>query len=154
MAGTFSQPRMRLLANGVALPVIRADVRQTGYYGASKFSATLAAFGDAAHGPALWAGTDTYDVELQGGVLAAGAAEGAAGWQSLFMGQADEELEIDLDRGTVTLQGRDYSGRADGRQDGGDVQQPDAGADRDHTGRPGRLAGRGEQHGATGRAVL
>jgi phage protein D len=111
MSGSFNQPRMRLLANGVALPVLRADVRQTGYYGASKFSATLAAFGDAAHGPAFWAGSDTYDVEIQGGFLAAGAAEGAASWQSLFMGQADEDLEIDLDRGTVSLQGRDYSGK-------------------------------------------
>ena len=51
MGGIFNQPRMRLLANGVALPVLRADIRQTGYYGASKFSATLAVFGDAA----LWA---------------------------------------------------------------------------------------------------
>jgi phage protein D len=102
---------MRLLANGVALPVVRADIRQTGYYGASKFSATLAAFGDSAHGPAFWAGSDTYDVELQGGFLAAGAPEGSASWQSLFMGQADEELEIDLDRGTVLLQGRDYAGK-------------------------------------------
>ncbi len=111
MSGTFGQPRMRLLANGVALPVLQADVRQTGYYGSSKFSATLAAFGDAAHGPAFWAGSDTYDVELQGGFLAPGAPEGSAAWQSLFMGTADEELEIDLDRGTVLLQGRDYSGK-------------------------------------------
>jgi phage protein D len=111
MSGIFNQPRMRLLANGVALPVLRADVRQTGYYGASTFSATLAVFRDTAHGPAFWAGSDTYDVELQGGFLAAGAAEGSASWQSLFMGQADEELEIDLDCGTVSLQGRDYSGK-------------------------------------------
>ena len=111
MSGTVKQPRLRLLVNGTAFPVIDAELTQTGYYGASRFSATLAAFGDAAHGPAFWTGSDTYDVELQGGFLPGGAAEGAVPWQSVFMGQADEELEVVLDRGTVHLQGRDYSGK-------------------------------------------
>ena len=111
MSGSARQPRLRLLVNGVAFPVIEADLTQTGYYGASRFSATLAAFGDAAYGPAFWTGSDAYDVELQGGLLPSGAAEGAVPWQSMFMGQADEELEVALDRGTVHLQGRDYSGK-------------------------------------------
>ncbi len=111
MSGTVNQPRMRLLANGAPFAVMDAEITQTGYYGASRFSATLAAYGDAAHGPAFWAGSDTYDVELQGGFLPAGAAEGAVPWQPVFMGQADEELEVNLDRGVVHLQGRDYSGK-------------------------------------------
>ena len=111
MGGTVSQPRMRLLANGVPFPVIETEVTQTGYYGASRFSAKLAAYGDAAHGPAFWTGTDTYEVELQGGFLPPGAPEGAVPWRPVFTGQADEELEVALDRGTILLQGRDYSGK-------------------------------------------
>ena len=111
MSGTVQQPRLRLLVNGTAFPVLDAELTQTGYYGASRFNARLAAFGDPAHGPAFWTGSDSYDVELQGGFLPGGAGEGAVPWQSLFMGQADEELEVALDRGTVQLQGRDYSGK-------------------------------------------
>ena len=111
MSGIVNQPRMRLLANGVPFPVIDVELTQTGYYCASRFSATLAAFGDIAQGPAFWAASDSYDVELQGGWLPPAALEGAVPWQSVFMGQADEELEIELDRGLIRLQGRDYSGK-------------------------------------------
>ena len=102
---------MRMLANGAPFALVNAEVTHDGYYSASKFHATLPLYGNSTYRPSFWDGSQSYDVEIQGGWLAAGAAEGSVTWQSLFKGTADEDIKLNMDAGTVVLSGRDYSGK-------------------------------------------
>lgn len=100
------QPRPKVLVNGQFLPmqaVISLEVTNASHFTADTYRLTLAIPGlPAAFGPAYWA--DSQDDLVQLSVLMGGAE------QPLIAGQVDE-VEQDLVARTITLTGRDLSGR-------------------------------------------
>ena len=96
-------PRLRLLANGVAVSgAIEAEVLSNSYYGADRFCATVATDADPAFGVPFWASRADITIEVQ-------VSLSVAAFSSLIVGPVDTVV-LDQIAGTVTLHGRDFTG--------------------------------------------
>lgn len=92
-------PRLRVLANGIALAnATEASVISGGYFAADFFRVRAALSGDAA----FWAGSTTVAIDVQV------ALDPLGGFVSLVQGNADA-IGIDPITGTLTIEGRDYA---------------------------------------------
>lgn len=98
-------PRLRILANGVALQgALEAEIISNNYYGADRYLVTLAADADVATGLGYWASETDILLEVQV------STDGGSSFVSLIVGSVDN-AEIDPVRRTVHLEGRDLSAR-------------------------------------------
>ncbi len=109
--GIVRHPRWRALLNGTPLTGCESvDVHETNSYRANTVYARFSSSAD----PSVlstWADADPpVLLEIQAALLADGAAESSASWQSAFVGQVDK-VHIDLVGGTVEVEGRDLSSR-------------------------------------------
>src|SRR5580704_8200554 len=81
----WRSPRLRVLANGDLMPgAIEAEVISNNYYGADRFSVSLALDGDTSYGAAqFWASSADILVEVQFSL------DGGASFTSLVQGTVD-----------------------------------------------------------------
>lgn len=100
----WRSPRLRVLANGDLMPgAIEAEVISNNYYGADRFSVSLALDGDTSYGAAqFWASSVDILVEVQFSL------DGGASFTSLVQGTVDS-VSIDPVLGFVNLDGRDLA---------------------------------------------
>jgi phage protein D len=95
------QPRLQVLADGVALPgVLAAEITSNNHYSADRFSARLAISADPM-GLASWDTRTGSVIELRIGF-------GVSEWTSLITGNIDS-LSADPIAGTLLIEGRDLS---------------------------------------------
>ena len=92
-------PQVLVLVNGSAMPgIVDVEIASNNHLGADRFSITASL---AVTGYDVWAG-DILDLEVRVAV--------AGNWTSLIYGQTDQ-VEIDLGRGEVRVDGRDLTSR-------------------------------------------
>ena len=100
---TLRRPRMRIVANGVALTgAIEASVTSTSYYGADSFSVSLATGSDLLSSASYWSSPGKNEIAVQFSV------DGGWNFITAIEGLADRVM-IDPIRGTVYLEGRDLT---------------------------------------------
>ena len=101
MSGSFRQPRLLVLADGIMVPgAISAQVTSTAHATADRFRLTVATSPITA---AAWANTDSALIDIQ-------ISLDGYSWTSLLQGNIDQ-LQLDPISGQLTLEGRDLSSR-------------------------------------------
>lgn len=106
--GHVGKPRLRIMANGVALPgVVSVEVVNNNHYRSDSFSAAFALRADAQYPLQWWGDQNSLDVTIGIGLE---QSDSNVGWTTLFVGQTDD-IEIDPVQGLIHLTGRDLSAR-------------------------------------------
>lgn len=104
-AAYVSNPRVKILVDGIPLPGIeKISVTQTNNFTADNFSAAQMLYADQIYGLSWWDQRTDIMCDIQIAPIDGGA------FTSIFTGIHERE-DIDIDAGTVSMQGRDLSSR-------------------------------------------
>lgn len=100
-------PLLQILLNGNPVPgALSASWTSTSHFAPDTWQASFAVNKDPTKGVSWWEGIDIPIIlDVQTGI---GAPGGAVAWKSLGIGQVDD-FEADLERGTVSVSGRDLA---------------------------------------------
>ena len=102
------KPRCRLLTNGTALPCVSVEITSVGNYHCDTFDAEFSLNASNSFGLSWWGEQASIPIDVQ---LGFDNGSGQIGWTSIFQGEVDAIDGASLEKGTVSVKGRDLTRR-------------------------------------------